>query len=570
MPQRRRDTLPKTHRRVAGQASSASGQPRRISRREREEKQRRQLFWGIGIAGALVLIVLAGAAINEYWLKPRHVLASVNGVDIRRRDYWKYRAVDLADQANQYASIANSPFIDDSQRQQYVTLAQQSSAQIDQVWGSTDLDDATLQKMIDDQVYLQSLSKFNITISDQDVQDYIDQRFGPSDAPIFTPTPSPTLIPQRAEWATQTAQAIANPNGTPTPSGASPIASPGADSTPAGTPEAIASPVAGTAPENELAASSNQASPVAATPAGSTTEVAAPAAASPESASPAAASPEASPVATEEPSPTPNQDQARQTATANYGDYQKAIFDRAHLSRADYARLVVRPAIAHDRINSALTANVGQTAEQVHAEHILVDTKDLADSIYQQLIDGTVSFEQAARDQSIDSGTAPNGGDLGWFTKGQMVDQFEAVAFSTAPGTISQPVQTKFGWHIIKVIDHVQDRAMTDDQITQARQKLIDDWLKARTAELKISSDIEPTATSAGPENFVPPPDAPQPPTPTVDLADVSPVASPSPAEPESTPRSESDPTASVPPPAASPIVSPATPMASPVASPAP
>jgi len=96
--------------------------------------------------------------LNEYWFKPRHVLATVDGVDIQRQDYWKYRAVELADQANQYASIAQSPFVDDSQKQQYITLAQQTSAQIDGVWGTIDLEDATLQKMIDDQVYLQSLT----------------------------------------------------------------------------------------------------------------------------------------------------------------------------------------------------------------------------------------------------------------------------------------------------------------------------------------------------------------------------------------------------------------------------
>ena len=108
MPQRRRDTLPKSHRRVPGQAGPTAGQQRRVSRREREALQRRRLYWGLGIAGALVIVVLSVSALNEYWFKPRHVLASVNGVDIQRQDYWKYRAVELADQANQYGGgLAN-------------------------------------------------------------------------------------------------------------------------------------------------------------------------------------------------------------------------------------------------------------------------------------------------------------------------------------------------------------------------------------------------------------------------------------------------------------------------------
>lgn len=508
MPPRRRDTLPKTHRRVAGQPIAATGQPRRISRREREEKQRRQLFWGLGIAGALIVIILAGAALNEYWIKPRHVLASVNGTDIRRRDYWKYRAVDLADQANQYAAIANSPFVDENQRQQYVTLAQQASAQIDQVWGSTDLDDPTLQRMIDDQIYLQSLDEFDVTISDQDVQDYIDQRFQPAEAPIFTPTPSPTLIPERAEWATETAAAASAPEETP-------AATPEIAASPVGSPDAVASP--------DPVESSESASPpeMASTPVLASPEAAAsPVLGSPE-ASPSAGSPEASPVVTEEPSPTPNQAQARETATANFGDYQDAIFDRAHLSRSDYVRLIVRPAIARERIDEKLTAEIGQSAEQVRASHILVDTKDLADAIYTDLTNGG-DFAQAAREQSIDSGTAANGGDLGWFTRGQMVDKFEEVAFSTQPGQISAPFETEFGWHIVQVQEHVQDRAMTDDQITQLRSALVEDWLTAKKAEANIDSEIDPTPTTAGPKNFVPPPDAPPPPTPTLE-----PVASP-------------------------------------------
>ncbi|MCC6790310.1 MAG: peptidylprolyl isomerase [Thermomicrobiales bacterium] len=526
MPPRRRDTLPKTHRRVAGKPPTATSQPRRISRREREEQKRRQLFWGIGIAGALIVVILAGAALNEYWLKPRHVLATVDGTDIRRRDYWKYRAVDLADQANQYAAIANSPFVDQSQAQQYLQLAQQASAEIDDVWGSTDLDEATLQRMIEDQIYLKSLDEFDITITDQDVQDYIDQRFQPAEAPIFTPTPTPTLIPERAAWATETAVAAAATEAAPetTPEPASPVASPASMASPqpvdpAASPEMAASP-------GSVALASPVGSPAAIASPQPIGDTATPIA-SPELASPVAdASPgAASPVATMEPSPTPNQEQARQTATANFDDYEEAIFDRAHLSRSDYEDLIVRPAIARERINDKLTAGIGQSAEQVHASHILVDTKDLADAIYADLMNGA-DFAQAARDQSIDSGTAPNGGDLGWFTRGQMVDPFEEVAFTTQAGQISAPFETEFGWHIVLVHEHAQDRAMTDDQITQLRGSLVDDWLSAKIAATKIDSEIEPTATSSAPENFVPPPDAPPLPTETP-VPTLAPAASP-------------------------------------------
>src|SRR5215211_1655081 len=524
MPQRRRDTLPKTHRRVPGQSGPTAGQQRRISRREREERQRRRLYWGVGIAAALALVVLVGSALNEYWFKPNHVLASVNGVDIKRRDYWKYRAVDLADQANQYASISQSPFVDESQRQQYLALAQQANEQIDDVWGSTDHDDATLQKMVDDQVYLQSLDEFGISISEEDIDNYIDSRFEAPDAPIFTPTPTQTLIPERAEWATQTVVAAEQAEATPVADQGSPIASPEGFASSAGSPLPGATPVA----QEELASTAVEtpelASPVVDVRAASPVDESA--------ASPAVVNVDGSPVgptatATTELTPTPNQDQARQTAVANYGDYREAIFGRAHLSRSDYIRLIVRPALAREKIDAQVTADVGQRAEQVHASHILVDTKDLADSIYADITQGGADFAQAARDQSVDSGTAPNGGDLGWFTRGQMVDAFEQAAFDTPPGQISAPIQTQFGWHIIQVFDHVQDRPMTDDQISQMRKTLVEDWLLARKTELDIDSEIEPTPTSSAPEDFVPPPDAPPVPTPTEVPTEVPAVASP-------------------------------------------
>ncbi len=87
MSQRRRDTLPKNKSNVGGGTASQ----RRISRREREDKQRRQLYIGLAVAALLSVAILGGFALNEYFIKPRAVLASVNGVDIRRSDYWKVR-----------------------------------------------------------------------------------------------------------------------------------------------------------------------------------------------------------------------------------------------------------------------------------------------------------------------------------------------------------------------------------------------------------------------------------------------------------------------------------------------
>ena len=76
-------------------------------------------------------------------------------MSISRQDYWKARAIGLYEQALQYQHFAQ--FVGPDQQGQYLALAQQSLAQLPTVWGSTDVDPASLEKMVDDQVYLQGM-----------------------------------------------------------------------------------------------------------------------------------------------------------------------------------------------------------------------------------------------------------------------------------------------------------------------------------------------------------------------------------------------------------------------------
>jgi len=107
--------------------------------------------------------------------------------------------------------------------------------------------------------------------------------------------------------------------------------------------------------------------------------------------------------------------------------------------------------------------------QEVHARHILVPTEDEAKAIKAELDKGA-DFAKLAKEKSKDPG-ASDGGDLGFFTKEQMVPEFSAVAFSLEPGKISDPVKTQFGWHIIKVEEkrnrNAPDFAQVKPQIEQ-------------------------------------------------------------------------------------------------------
>ena len=92
--------------------------------------------------------------------------------------------------------------------------------------------------------------------------------------------------------------------------------------------------------------------------------------------------------------------------------------------------------------------------EEVRARHILVENEDEAKAIAEQ-IKGGADFAALAKEKSKDPGAA-DGGDLGYFTKDQMVPEFADVAFKMYPGQVSNPVKTQFGWHIIKLEDKRQ------------------------------------------------------------------------------------------------------------------
>lgn len=90
--------------------------------------------------------------------------------------------------------------------------------------------------------------------------------------------------------------------------------------------------------------------------------------------------------------------------------------------------------------------------KRVQASHILVKTESEANAAFVDVTFGKKKFEDVAMERSL-CPSKKRGGDLGWFGKGQMVKEFETVAFSTKKGEVSKPFKTQFGWHIVKVAD---------------------------------------------------------------------------------------------------------------------
>jgi len=129
---------------------------------------------------------------------------------------------------------------------------------------------------------------------------------------------------------------------------------------------------------------------------------------------------------------------------------------------------------------------------QFHAHHILVASKDEADAVIKQLKAGA-KFETLASAKSTDPGSKAKGGDLDWFNSAQMVKPFSDAVAALKKGDYTQePVQTQFGWHVIRLDDTREISPPSYDQVKDRISQIVDSKrLKAYSEELAKAAKIE-------------------------------------------------------------------------------
>jgi len=149
-------------------------------------------------------------------------------------------------------------------------------------------------------------------------------------------------------------------------------------------------------------------------------------------------------------------------------------------------------------------------SEKVHASHILISapktadaaTRDKARAKAEAILKDVQSgkdFATLAKQNSEDPGSAANGGDLGFFQQGQMVPQFNEVAFSLKPGAVSKVVETDFGYHIIKVIEKQPGRTVPLDEA----KPRIEQYLEAQNREKQTASFVNGLRAKGKVEVFI-------------------------------------------------------------------
>jgi peptidyl-prolyl cis-trans isomerase C len=159
-----------------------------------------------------------------------------------------------------------------------------------------------------------------------------------------------------------------------------------------------------------------------------------------------------------------------------------------------YVASIARSQITEAKLRQAYDqyAKDAPKTEEVHARHILVGSEQEAKDIIDQLKKGA-DFATLAQEKTTDPSGKSNGGDLGYFTKQDMVPEFANAAFAMKPGDVSQtPVKTQFGWHVIKVEDKRPGKAGTYEQVApQIAQQMTQQIVAARLQELRGQAKIE-------------------------------------------------------------------------------
>jgi peptidyl-prolyl cis-trans isomerase C len=176
------------------------------------------------------------------------------------------------------------------------------------------------------------------------------------------------------------------------------------------------------------------------------------------------------------------------TAAERLKRAEERIVQELYLSRA------VEQRITDDKLQEAYKRYKDENPPQdeVKASHILVESEDQAKQIIDQIKKGG-KFADLAKEKSTDKGSGQQGGDLGYFTKDQMVEPFAEAAFAMKPGDVSQtPVQSQFGWHVIKVEDKRKTAPPSFDEVKdQLRSQISDDIIGNVVDDLRKDAKVE-------------------------------------------------------------------------------
>lgn len=152
---------------------------------------------------------------------------------------------------------------------------------------------------------------------------------------------------------------------------------------------------------------------------------------------------------------------------------------------------IMAEAVSEEELQAAYDAQYkdAEPGQEFNASHILVETEEEAKAIKEEL-DGGADFAEVAREKSTGP-SGPGGGSLGWFGPGMMVPEFEEAVAGMEAGAVSDPVETQFGWHVIKLnetrtTDAPELADVREELETQVRQTKVQEAIEGLTEEADV------------------------------------------------------------------------------------
>lgn len=401
-----------------------------LDRLHREQQQTRWIMIGSAAVLIVVILVIVYGVLDQQVFRYKRAVATVNGERISAEEfrgytkYYRYNIIQSAESTYQIAQM----FGGDQNMLQNI-LGQLNSAR--QQLNAETAAETALNQMVDNSLIKQEAKKRGITVSAAEIEEKKHGVMGYY--PNGTPTPAPTLPPQATSTLSAEQMAMLQPTAT------------------------------ATLPVSETI-TATAAAPATATPTLAPTEPLTPTAT-------------AAPTST----PTPYTLEGYQSAYATMvGDFSKTY--EIPESTLEY---IIEAQIYREKLQEQVIGDIPCTQEQVWAQHILVAEAGLAKTIQEKAKAGEDWYTLAAQ-FSTDTSNKDQGGDLGWFSRGQMVKEFEDAAFAMQVGQISDPVKTQFGYHVIRLLGH-EDRPLTAAECSRMKSEKFQTWLN----DLRTNSQVQ-------------------------------------------------------------------------------
>jgi parvulin-like peptidyl-prolyl isomerase len=427
-------------------SNNPSKKPVTLSKKhlDRQHREKQQIRW-ITIGAIVVILLVIGSIgygiLDQQVLKGLRTVAVVNGEKISVNEfraftkYYRNQLIRNAQQTYQFASMFGSdPSTLQSFGNQLVTI----SGELETFRAGQ----AAIDQMVADKLIRQEAKKRGITVSPEEVEKGMQEalRYFANG----TPTPSPTVPVLPTATLSPLQESMIPPTATNTP-------------TPVVTETATVTGSLALTPTATLAATE--------TPTEAPTEAVITA------------------TATPEPTETPYTFDAYKNSYATL----MADFAATEIPEAT-VRYVIESSLIREKLKKEVVGEVPCVQEQVWAQHILVQDEQTAKDILTKLQAGE-DWAKLASTFSTDTSNKEKGGDLGWFSRGQMVKEFEDAAFALAqPGQLSQPVKTQFGYHIIRLVAH-ENRPISASECSRIVEQKFTDWLTTYKSTANIQTN---------------------------------------------------------------------------------